>query len=124
MTLQEHELIQRQLITQTADRLGFDTDPADETVLLTSIQGHDIEAYRLLETLRAAYREWFNTSVELQKAVETGGDVEGLRKALIQRVTERDRTRRQLVAYLDTHYPRGGNQRYGGDIVAASGIPI
>ncbi len=124
MTPEEHEFAQLQFVTQTAERLGFDTELADEGALLNSIQGRDAEAFRILETFRAAYREWFNTSVELQRAVEAEGDVEGLRQALIQRIAERDRTRRQLVTYLDTHYPRGGNQQYGGDIVAASGIPI
>ena len=123
MTPAEHAFAQQQFVVQTAARLGIDPVGADEVGLLGQIQGHDAQAHTILETFRTAYREWFNTSVDLQQAVEGGGDVDGLRETLIQRITERDRTRRELVAYLDTQYPRGGNLRYGGDIVAASGIP-
>ncbi|MGE0708158.1 MAG: hypothetical protein AB7N76_00830 [Planctomycetota bacterium] len=124
MTPAEHEFAQLQLVSQTADRLGVDTESLDEVALLHAVERQDADAFRLLERFRSAYREWFDTSVELQRAVEAGGDVEGARQALIGRIMERDRTRRLLVSFLDAHYPRGGNQRYGGDIVAASGIPI
>jgi hypothetical protein len=123
MTPEEHTLTQLQFVVQTADRLGLDPEPADETVLLPRIQAKDAQAHTILETFRAAYRDWYKTSGQLQQSAQAGGTVDGLRQTLIQRITERDRTRRELVSYLDTNYPRGGFQRFGGDIVAASGIP-
>ena len=123
MTPAEHTFTQQQFVAQTAARLGIDPGDADEAALLIQIQGQDARAHAILETFRAAYRQWFDTSVELQQAADGRGNVDGLRRTLIERITERDRTRRELVTYLDTQYPRGGNLRYGGDIVAASGIP-
>lgn len=122
MTPEEYESAQHQFVTQAADRLGL--EPADKEVLLDSIQGRDAEAFKILGTFRAAYCKWFNTSAKLQQAVEVRGDVDGLRHVLIQMIAERNRTRRELVSFLDTNYPRGENLRYDGDIVAASGIPV
>ena len=104
----EHDHFQRGVTNQVATRLGIpEPQLYPESRLLELIAGlPDHNTYQATLRFKNTYREWYNRSVDLERAVAAGSlDVVSIRDQVRELRIQRDHHRKLLSGYLDEFYP-------------------